>query len=204
VRLLRAWSLRIKPMRMPISSSHILSDCSTGCAAARLRSCTSSKCVRSSVADPNAMRRHRTNCGVVARAYPSAMFAGMAAAARRIWSARPKCRRSGSSRVSLYAERATVFPHVHAFSDASLFTGENLNATAPMLGTRIARLEAIHCVTLPPSHLPLPLISRSVFSRTRQPDPAPSGAGRWRRRTTAAHSDRPRTRRPAPGRHRWW
>ena len=199
-----AWSLRMSPMRMPISSSHIRRDCSTGCAAARLRSCTSSKCVSSSVADPNAMRRHRTNCGVVASAYPSAMFAGMAAAARRIWSARPKCRRSGSSRVSLYAERATVFPHVHAFSDASLFTGENLNATAPMLGTRIARLEAIHCAPLPPSHLPLPLISRSASSRTRRSDRAPSGGCPSRRRTTIAHSGRLRTPPPAPARRRSW
>ena len=188
MRLLRAWSLRIKPMRMPISSSHILSDCSTGCTAARLRSCTSSKCVRSSVADPNAIRRHRTNCGVVASAYPSAMFAGMAAAARRIWSARPKCRRKGSSRVSLYAHRATVFPHVHAFSDASLFTGENLNAAVPTLGTKIARLEAIPCAALPPSHFPLPFISYqspSFFA-----NPTTRSSAFWRLSVAAAYDSR--------------
>jgi len=46
---------------------------------------TRSRWVRNSAADPSEILKQRMNCSVVLRAYPSAMFAGIDTAARRIW-----------------------------------------------------------------------------------------------------------------------
>jgi len=59
--------------------------CVVASSSASLRRRTKSRWVRSSAADPSEILKHRMNCAVVLRAYPSAMFAGTDTAARRIW-----------------------------------------------------------------------------------------------------------------------